>query len=1080
MKKERNTFRQLLMWSLLLFPLAVFAQNITVKGVVQDIAKEPLPGVSVYLEGTTTGTITDLDGNYTLKGISAKGSIVYSYLGYKTLTTKINNRSEINITLVEDAELLDEVVVVGYGTMKKSDLTGSVVSIGAKSIEESVATTMDQVLQGRVAGAQMSQNSGVPGAGTSVQIRGVNSLNSTNEPIYVVDGVIISGETGSNTSNAIADINPNDIESIEVLKDASAAAIYGAQGANGVILISMKKGNEGFPKVNLNLYWGYQELAKKVDMMNLQQYAAHNNALQSVIDPSRIKDKFSNPSTLGRGTDWQETIFSGAPMQSYNLSIRGGNKVSSYSVSLGHLNQAGIAVSSSFERTTLRISNETNIRHWLRMGATVNLSYIKQESGIASWDIIPNSLYQSPEVMVVNADGSYGGPDIIDSDLKDFTNPYAMAQITSRDNEKMGARGSAFLLFKPTKWLNFRTEFTGDGNIDNYKFYRPQYQFGSSQNAYATTRREKNFTTYWGWKNILNMDKTFYRVHKTSLMVGHEVTSSVGSRLYGERLYGSSDLDGLDAGDPNFSSNAGTDNRNPRRFVSVFGRAFYSYKDRYQFTGTLRHDRSSRFARGQRGGTFPSAALAWRVSEENFFDPIKEVVNSLKFRASYGEVGNANVSSAYAYERMLSYLQSNWGSSLQTANIENPNLTWETTKAWNVGMDLNLFNNRVELIAEAYIKNTDNLLLRLELPSYLGATGESYITDGTIESPWYNIGSMRNEGLELTLNTFNIDTRKFTWRTGITFSLNRNLVTKMNDGTSFIDRTYQLGGSTSTATRTSVGNPISQFYGYNVIGRINSAADFLTNNGDGTSTVNVATVSYRKGAIISNTSTNLASSTYIGDLLYEDVNGDGIITDDDMTNIGNPLPKFTFGFNNSFKYKDVDMTLFLYGSIGNKVFNWLRRRIDNPRSTGNLRVSTANYAKLGYLDENSLNTDIWNIYVLPGADPDQVRLGAQDPNNNSAVSSRFVEDASYVRIQNVSIGYTLPKRYTTKMKIDKLRIYANLQNLYTFTGYTGFDPEVGASQGQYSYSGQSMLFYGVDVGRIPVPRTYTLGLDLTF
>lgn len=1071
----------LLAWLFFMLPIMVAAQNITVRGIVTDKDGLAMPGVTVHIQNTNKSTITNLDGNYTIAGVDGKSNLVFSMIGYQTQTIFLYNRTSVDVTLLEDVKLLGEVVVVGYGTMKRSDLTGSVVSIGSKSIDESVATTMEQVLQGRVAGLQMSQNSGVPGAGTSVQIRGINSLNSTNEPIYVIDGVVISGETGSNTSNALADINPADIESMEVLKDASATAIYGAQGANGVIIITMKKGKEGLPKINLNAYWGYQELANKVDMMDLRQYAEHYNTLQATLgNTDKIKDRFSNPSTLGKGTDWQDAIFNGAPVQSYNISMRGGNKVSSYSVSLGHLKQDGIAVSSAFERTTLRINNETNIRDWLKMGATVNMSYTKQETGIASWNIIPNALYQSPEIPVYNLDGSYGGPSSTDSDLKDFTNPYAIAQITDRDNEKLGMRGSAFLLVKPVKWMNLRTEFTGDGFIDNYRYFLPQYQFGSSENSYATTRREKTYNLYWGWKNILNFEKTFQRKHRTSLMLGQELTSTKANVLFAERLGGSSELEGMDAGDPNFASNSGTDIKNPAKFFSVFGRVFYSYNDRYQFTGTLRHDRSSHFARGNRGGTFPSAALAWRISEENFFVPVKGVVNNMKLRLSYGEVGNANVSNAYAYERMLKYIQSNWGSSLHTSNIENPDLTWETTKAWNIGLDLNLFENRVEIIAEAYLKNTNDLLLKLELPSYLGTTGESWITDGTADSPWYNIGSMQNKGIELTLNTVNIDNGKFSWKSGLTFSMNRNEVTKMNEGTSVIDRDYQLNGVTSTVTRTSVGKPVSQFYGYNVIGRINLADDFLTNNGDGTSTVNVATVSYKKGTVISNTAANLASSTYIGDLLYEDVDGNGIITDDDMTDIGNPLPKFTFGFNNTFKYKDFDMTIFLYGSVGNKVMNWMRRRIDDPRSTGNLRQNTANYAKLGYVDESSSNTDIWNVYVLPGADDSQVRMGSLDPNHNSAVSSRFVEDASYLRIQNISLGYTLPKKYTTKLKLEKLRVYANLQNVYTFTKYTGYDPEVGASQGQYSYSGQSMLFYGVDVGRIPTPRIYTIGIDLTF
>lgn len=1074
--------KKFIIFSLLFFmpPLAVMAQNVTITGSVKNDKGETLPGVSILVKNTKINALTDFDGKYILKNIPSNSEITFTMSSFKTQTIAVKNKTTINVVLNDEVEHLDDVIIVGYSKMKRSDVTGSVVSIGAKSIEESVATTLDQVLQGRVAGLQMTQNSGVPGSGSSIQIRGISSLNGTNEPIYVIDGVIISGETGSNTSNALATINPNDIESLEILKDASATAIYGAQGANGVIMITMKKGKEGATKVSFNTYYGYQELPRKVKMMNLQQYAEHFNALQTVIDPSKIKDKFSNPSTLSKGTDWQDAIFGGAPMKSYNLSVRGGNKISNFTMSLGHLNQDGITVSSKFERTTLRLSNETNLGDWLTLGSTINTSYTNQKTGIASWDIIPNSLYQSPEVMVVNADGSYGGPDAADSQLKDFTNPYAMAQITHRDNETINTKGTFYLTLKPANWINFKTEFTSDLGLDNYKYFRPQYQFGSSSNAYATTSATKTFNSYWGWKNILNLEKTFNQKHKTTLMLGQEVLSSKSGILSAERLYGSNELEGIDAGDPNFDTNSGTDINNPRKFVSFFGRAFYSYKDRYQFTGTVRYDQSSRFASGKRGGVFPSLGAAWRISEEGFFSKYKDVVNNLKLRVSYGIVGNANVSNAYAYERMLQYLQSNWGSSLKTGNIENPNLTWETTKAWNIGLDLNLFNNRVEFIAEAYVKQTDDLLLKLELPSYLGATGESYITDGTADSPWYNIGSMKNKGIELTLNTTNINKSNFTWKTGLTFSLNRNEVAKMNEGTSFIDKTYQLGGVTSTATRTSVGNPVSQFYGYNVIGRINSASDFLVNNGDGTSTVNVATVTYKKGTVINNTATNLASASYIGDILYEDVDGNGIITDADMTNIGNPLPKFTYGINNSFKYKNFDMTLFFYGSQGGDVMNWLRRRIDDPRSSGNLSQNTANYAKIGYVDGNTSNTDIWNLYVLPGASSDQVRMGVQDPNKNSAVSSRFVEDGSFIRLQNISFGYAVPKKLISRFKIDALRLYTNIQNVYTFTKYKGFDPEVGATQSQYSFSGQSMLFYGVDVGRIPTPRIYTLGIDVTF
>lgn len=1075
MKDALNFFKQtvLLNLFLLLFPVLMVAQNITVQGIVKDEAGEPLIGTSISVMNSTQGTVADLNGKYKIT-VPVKSTLVYSYLGFVTQKILVNSRTRIDVVLKGDSRQIDEVVVVGYGTMKRSDVTGSLVSVNSKSIEESVATTMDQVLQGRAAGLIMTQNSGIPGGGSSIQIRGVSSLNSTNEPIYVVDGVIISGNTGSNSSNAIADINPADIESLEILKDASATAIYGAQASNGVIIITMKKGKEGLPKINFNTYYGYQELPKEIKMMDLRQYAAHYNELQTAFGYlSNRKDAFSNPETLGKGTNWQEAIFGGAPIQSYNVSVRGGNKVSSYSVSGGYMNQDGIAIGSSFERTTLRVNSETNAREWFKIGVTANMSYTDQKSSIAGWDIIPNALYQSPQVPILNADGSYGGPDSdFDSNLSGYNNPYAVAKLTNRNNEKLGVIGNLYLLFKPTKWMDFRTEFTGDGNIDNYMFFRPEYQFGSSINSYATTRRDKTYSLYWGWKNILNFNKTFNKVHKISLMLGHEVTSSNNDYLMAQRTHGSNELKGIDAGDASYATNNG--NGGIKRFVSYFGRAFYSYKDRYQFTGTLRRDGSSSFAAGHQWGTFPSAALAWRVSEESFFKPLKKTVENMKFRLSYGEVGNSNVS-AFAYESILANVQSNWGSSYKTSNIPNGDLTWETTRSWNLGLDLNLFKDRIEFIFDAYTKKTDDLLMQLDLPGYVGTSG-----DGSASAPWYNIGSLENKGLEFTLNTVNIDTKKFTWRTGITFSMNRNEITEMNTETAYLDKTYQLGGTTSTITRTSAGNPISQFYGFNVIGRINSAADFLEDNGDGTSTVKTATVSYKKGTVIDNSASNLASYTYIGDLLFEDVSGDGIINDEDRTLIGSPLPKYIFGFNNTFKYENLDLTVFFYGSVGNKAFNWLRRRIDDPRSSGNLRNATTNYARLGYSDGNSGNKDIWNVYVLPGANSDQCRMGATDPNNNSAVSSRFVEDASYLRLQNISLGYTLPKTITSKLKLERLRVYANLQNVFTITKYKGYDPEIGSSQGQYSYSGQNMLMYGVDVGRIPSPRVYTFGLDLTF
>jgi TonB-linked SusC/RagA family outer membrane protein len=491
------------------------------------------------------------------------------------------------------------------------------------------------------------------------------------------------------------------------------------------------------------------------------------------------------------------------------------------------------------------------------------------------------------------------------------------------------------------------------------------------------------------------------------------------------------------------------------------------------FTGSLRNDGSSNFATGNQWGLFPSAAFAWRASEEKFFSPLKSYFDNLKFRLSYGKVGNSNVG-AFAYESMLENVQSNWGVSLKTSNIANRDLSWESTTSWNAGVDLNLFKNRIELVFDTYIRKTDNLLLQAQLPGYLGTTGS-----GSASAPWLNIGSIENKGFEFSINTKNFAKQNFKWTSALTFSTVRNKVTKMNTELAIIDKSYQATGTyTDVITRTAVGQPISQFYGYVALGRINTASDFLTDNGDGTSTVTIATRTYQKNQVISNTAYN-QNSTFIGDLIFKDCNEDGIIDSKDKTYIGNPLPVFTSGFTNNFTYKNFDLSVFVYASYGNKIFNMYRVKIDDPNVVSNVSTRVLDYARIGFVDGDVTNKNIWNHYVLPGADPSQVRMEIGHTNLNHAISSRFVEDGSFVRIQNVSFGYTFPGRISKMIKINKLRVYSNIQNLFTFSKYTGYDPEVGSTQGQYSTSGQGMLMYGVDASRMPSPRTYTIGLDIT-
>lgn len=1066
MNKRSTTFRLIPMWiAFYLLPLTVSAQQIQVEGTVRDIRGEPIAGATISIQHTTKKTSSDNNGHYRIMAPSG-GNLIFVSLGYMSATVTIADQKAIDVTLREGNRQMDEVVInVGYGTMKKSDLTGAVSSITSESIQQAVPTTIDQVFQGRVAGLQMSTNSGLPGGGSSIQIRGVNSINSTNEPIYVVDGVIMSGQTGNNDVNALAGINPNDIESIEVLKDASASAIYGAQGANGVILITMKKGRDAKPIINFNTKYGLEELPKKIEMMNLREYAEHHNAFSEVLGYG-FRSDFAHPEYLGEGTNWQDELYRVAPMQTYDIAVRGGNKVSNYSVSAGYLDQEGMIYGSGFKRFTFRLNNETELQPWLKMGAVLNGNYTQQATAVSSWGVVGSSLLQTPSIPVRNADGSYGGPSSeYDANNLGFANPLAIAQMNQRNRKQFGGRGNFYLDVKPTRWFSFRTEISGEGNTNNYQQFLPAYTIGASIKSNTETRHEKSFNTFWSLKNLLNFNKDFGKKHKTTLMLGHEVINTRNEFLMGERQYGSAELPGLDAGDAEYDSNSG--NSFDTRRVSFMARGTYNYDERFLFTGTIRRDGSHNFAKGHRWGNFPSAAFAWRISEEQFFSPLKKVVNDLKFRLSYGAVGNSNVG-AFAYQAILSnVLTNNWGVGYATSNIPNENITWETTRSWNTGFDINLFDQRIEFIFDAYRKVTDDLLLQLSLPSFTGTRGN---TPGSASAPYYNIGAIENKGLEFSLNTHNIKKQNFNWRSGIIFTLNRNEVTRMNTATATIQQIDYSNG-TNIITQTMQGLPISQFYGYKQIGRINTAADYLEDNGDGTSTVITATFKNRIGDIVNNN--DLVTSTYVGDILYQDLNNDGIINDADMTLIGSPLPNFTFGFNNTFSYKNFDLTIFLNGSLGHKVFNILRTQLDNPRTYSNVRNNVVNYAKIGYYDGNPQNTDVWNAYVLPGADPELGRISIRDA-QNSIFSDRFIEDASFLRVQNISLSYRLPARLLSKYNINTVRIYSNLQNLFIFTNYKGYTPEVGSN------SGQSMLRYGVDGGFVPSPRTYTLGLDITF
>ncbi len=1048
--KCRTNFKHLWLSIILcLLPFTgAFAQNITVKGTVTD-AIGPVIGASVIQKGTTNGAVTEIDGTYTLS-VPANAVLTVSCMGYRTQEVQLNGQAELNFFLQEDTEMLSEVVVVGYGQMKRADLTGAVASVGDEAISKSVVTSIDQVLQGRAAGVQIQANSGTPGASSSIRIRGINSLNATNQPIFVIDGVVIDSTTDDETSNPLSTINPSDIETMDVLKDASAAAIYGSRASNGVIMITTKKGKSGHATVTYDGYVGWQDMAKQLEMLNLSEYAELHNTRADLYIVQK-SSQFVRPDLLGEGTNWQNELFRKALMHNHSLSVTGGNGKTTYAVSGGYLSQEGIALGSDFNRLSLRSNIDTQIKKWLRGGVNFSFAQSKQNVGTDNSTIM-SALIQQPTVAVTSPDGSFDGPE----DTWMPENPVGLASIRTNKNEKINFRFNTYLEAQIIDGLTFKTELSTDWNFNSFYYYQPDYRFGIKTNDIRTSRWTKTQSKYWSWRNILTYNKTFAEKHNLNIMAGQEMSASKWENQVGTATgFLSNSTPDLSAGDITSSTTTGTKVSNS--IASFFGRAFYSYDDRYLVTATIRRDGSSKFASGNKWGWFPSAALAWRISEEPWLEEAA-VLNNLKLRAGWGSTGNQNVSD-FAYMALLSYKTTPWGTGVLTGNTANPDLTWETTDSYNVGVDLALFENRIEFIADLYYKKTRNLLLQLPLPAYLGSSGP-----GAAANPWGNVGSLENKGIELTLNTVNISKGDFYWGTNIVFSLNRNKVLALDTANSSIEKSYQPSSTNYIVTKTMVGQPIGQFWGYKVIGRFDNPTDFYYRDENG----NVQPVALPEGNVISE------SGTWIGDYRFADLNGDGVINNEDCTFIGNPEPKFTYGIGNTFTWKGFDLNVFFSGSYGNQALNLTRYIIEDPRVNNNVLKSALNYARIEVIDPNLPDDDYRNLRV---ANPNSTYMPAiqrTDANNNyTRISDLLIEDASYIRLQNLSVGYTFPSKWMKKAKISTLRLYANIQNVYTWSKYKGLDPEIGAMYGD-------ALMTGVDYGRYPSPRIYTFGVNISF
>jgi TonB-linked SusC/RagA family outer membrane protein len=1036
---------------------------------------QPVPGANIIIKGTSTGTVANANGEFSIS--ATPGDIlVISFLGYNSAEITVGNQTNIDVSLTEEYTKLDEVVVIGYGQMKRRDLTGSVVSVTSEDISKTVSTTFDQVLQGKAAGVEVMQNTGAPGGSVSVRIRGVNSLTQDNEPLYVIDGVPVEGYTGdisynNSIGNVLSTINPSDIVDMQILKDASATAIYGSRAANGVIIITTRQGEPGKSKISYDAFYGIQQLPTYIETMNLREFAEYRNEKDEIVGHG-AREEFADPSILGEGTNWQKEMFRNAPMQSHQLAVTGGTEKTTFALSGGYLNQDGIAIGSNFERYNMKLRIDNKPRKWLMIGANFLGSSSKQIITVEEANLINTTLEQTPDVPIKNPDGSWGGPD------ENIYGEYVsnvVAEALLRENERKNSQliASAYADITFIKGLVLRSELSGNISFSKKYFFVPTYKFGQVENVTNSSERGVSNGLYWTINNYLTYSSQLGSKHNYSIMFGHEALENNWESLSGKRIdFFTNNIHELDAGDLETAESYSSKGSNA--LESYFGRLNYSFADKYSLTATLRADGSSRFGPDKRWGYFPSFALAWKVHNESFMKNISQI-NHLKLRFSWGHIGNQNIGD-YRYGSPLGNRVTIWGTGVLPQRIANPDVQWESTKEINTGIDLYMFGNRIEFIADAYRKKTDNLLMEMQLPTYAGSAGGDYT--GAIEAPVVNIGALENKGFEFTLNTVNIDRGGFTWTTGLVFSLNRNEVLKLTSDSTVINK---LVGST-ILTRTKVGEPVGLFYGYIIDGMFNTEDDFYMKDENGNYILDdegnrvIAALPVDAREID-------PTQVWVGDYIFRDINGDTVITEADRTYIGNPNPKFTFGFNTGINYKNFDLSVYFNGVYGNKLYNWTRRNFEDPMSNRGVLKSVKDFARIGVYNPE-LTTDpetgetkdpdeiISNVYVI-NAGTDISRLTNYDANDNNRVSDRYVEDGSYIRIKNIVLGYTLPAKIVSILKIERLRLYMNIQNLYTFTKYTGYDPEVGSIN-------QDMLMTGIDNGRYPSQRIYTFGVNVNF
>lgn len=1038
----------------------------TISGTVMDEEGLPLPGASIVVKGKNVGTTTDFDGVFELILPADATTLLISYIGFQTKEIEVGSETSFTINLVTDSAQLDEVVVVGYGTLAKKKLTGSIISISSEAIVDVPALSPESALIGQVAGLQVQETSGEPGASPNIRVRGSGSISAGNDPLFVIDGIPISRNLTSSGAlggvarrrtafqpppvNPLATLNPNDIESIQVLKDASAAAIYGSRGGNGVLLITTKKGsNSEDGRFSFDSFFSLQNVANKIDLMTASELidftrdARNNNYLSSVPgasidDPIGAGDRgnanFELPESFinwdGTDTDWQDEIFKTGVVQSYNFSYASPVKNNtSFFTSAGYFSQTGIVDKAKFERYNLLLNLNSQLTDKLNLDLRVAPTITENQRVPASAPyfarppgIIYSALVHSPTVTPFNADGTINqlnNQSYLGGATTTASNPLAIIEAVDEKIFQFQTRASLGLSYEILPELTFKTFGGTYVNLYNQDLYRGNsllYRNATEGESFAqaTSSTEVN----WVWENTLNWEKE-YGSHFFNAVAGYTAQKD---NISVKQVLADNFPDDLVTTISGGQVFAGTSIKEQWTLASALFRLNYSYKDKYLFTGTIRSDRSSRFGANNQTGYFPSLSAGWRINEENFLKNI-DAISELKLRASWGETGNFEIPN-YGAIGLLSpdnyNVAGNEVNGLIQSTIANPELTWEKSQQTNIGIDLGLFNNRIFLLADYYTTKTSDLLLNVSISSVSG-----------FQTTLQNLGEVENKGFEVALRTKNF-VGDFTWETDINFSTNSNEVLSLNEN----NEPIFSAGSAGIRHVTRVGDPIGSYFGYVVDGIYQNQAE-----------IDSAPVDTQ------------APDASPGDFRFKDINNDGEITTEDRTVTGSYFPDFTWGINNRFAYKGIDFSFLIQGVEGNEILNLTSRHLKNGE---------ANFNSYAVFNERWRSATDPGNGSIPRADRQTGNHG-----NNNRPSSFQVEDGSYIRLRNVVLGYTLPTKNLFGSSVDRLRFYITGTNLITITDYLGYNPEV-------SNISTNSLTPGEDYGAFPLAKSFTMGINLAF